>query len=376
MGKKVLITGGAGFIGSYTADRLLEEGYEVRLFDSLDPKIHPHGKPAYVSGDMELTVGDVRDREALRSTLQGVNAIIHLAAYQDYLPDFSTFFSTNAVSTAMLYELIVEDKLPIEKVIIASSQFVQGEGLYRNSRGEIVSPDFRTREQLERGDWEHRDQWGEIMEWIPTPETHFVPPNAYALSKASQEQQGIVFGKRYDIPTVVMRYSIVQGSRHSFYNAYSGACRIFSLSYYFERAPTIYEDGKQVRDFVNIHDVVDANLLVMNDDRANYRVFCVGGGRPCTILEFDRIVAREFGLEHLEPSIPMLYRYGDTRHAVSDISALEALGWSPKRTVVDSVSEYAFYLRSQKGLKDIIGEVENQMKGMNVLGRATKDKRD
>ena len=372
MNKLVLITGGAGFIGSHTADRLLEEGYRVRLLDSLDPKIHPHGKPSYISEDIELIVGDVRDRKTLSSALQGVSAVVHLAAYQDYLPDLSTFFSTNVVSTAMLYELIVEGNLPVEKIVVASSQFVQGEGQYKNSRGEIVFPDFRTREQLDSGDWEHRDEWGEVMQWLPTPETHSAPPNAYALSKASQESQGVVFGKRYGIPTVVMRYSIVQGSRQSFHNAYSGACRIFSLSYHFRRAPTIYEDGKQVRDFVNIHDVVDANMLALSDDRANYRVFCVGGGRPCSILEFDRIVAREFSADNLEPNIPMIYRYGDTRHAVSDISGLQSLGWNPKRTIEESVAEYASYLRSQKGLEDIICKAESRMKGMNVLSNVTK----
>ena len=372
MTNRILITGGAGFIGSHTADRLLREGYTVRILDSLDPKIHPDGIPDYLSPEFELIVGDVRDRDVLRRALQDVSGVIHLAAYQDYLPDLSTFFSTNVVSTALIYELIVAEKLPVEKVVIASSQFVQGEGLYKDSSGRVVSPPFRTREQLGRGEWEHRDERGEVMEWIPTPPTHTAPPNAYALSKCSQEQQGIVFGERYNIPTAVMRYSIVQGSRQSFHNAYSGACRIFSLSYHFGEAPTIYEDGEQVRDFVNIHDVVDANVRALQSESANSKVFAVGGGRACSIREFDRIVARQFGREDLQPNIPGEFRYGDTRHAVSDISQLMELGWEPKHSIEDSVAEYANYLREMEGLKNVIGRAREKMKGLNVIGSSSQ----
>lgn len=369
MAERVLITGGAGFIGSHTADRLLERGYAVRVIDSLRPPVHrKDAPPDYLSDEVEFIRADVRDRDALLAALRDVDAVYHLAAYQDYLPDLSTFFSTNVVSTALIYELILEHHLPVRKVVVASSQFVQGEGLYRSQDGMVVAPTFRSREQLERGDWDFRDEKGEVLQWIPTPETYAAPPNAYALSKRSQEEQALAFGRRYEIPSTVLRYSIVQGARQSFHNTYSGACRIFSLSYYFDRAPTIYEDGMQVRDFVNIHDVVDANLLALEDDRANYQAFCVGGGTPYTIREFDRVVAREFGREDLEPSIPGTFRFGDTRHAVSDISKLRALGWEPKRTVEDSVREYANYLREQKEVEDLLAVAEGRMKEMNVVG--------
>lgn len=372
MAERVLITGGAGFIGSHTADRLLGEGYEVRLLDNLQKPVHQKGKPEYLAPEAEFMEGDVRDRDTLLRALQGVDYVYHLAAYQDYLTDFSTFFHVNAVSTALLYELIVTNALPVRKIVIASSQFVAGEGLYRTGDGAVVSPGFRLREQLERGQWEHLDADGNPMQFVPAPETHAAPPNAYALSKHSQELQGIAFGKRYEIPTVVLRYSIVQGARQSFYNTYSGACRIFSLSYFFDQAPVIYEDGEQVRDFVNINDVVDANLLVLQDARADYQVFSVGGGREYTIREFDRIVAREFGKEDLVPRIPGTFRFGDTRHAVSDITKLRALGWNPQRSAEDSVRAYAEYLREQNDIENLIAVAEKQMRGLNVIGAQRK----
>jgi dTDP-L-rhamnose 4-epimerase len=363
----VLITGGAGFVGSHTADRLLELGHRVRVLDNLQKPVHLKGKPAYLSPEIEFIEGDVRDKESLRRAMKGIDVIYHLAAYQDYLSDFSTFFHTNAVSTALIYEIIVEERLPVQKVIVASSQFVQGEGLYRRIDGTLAAPMLRTLDQLERGDWDWRDEEGNPMQWQWTPESHANPPNAYAMSKYSQELQAIRFGRRYDIPSVALRYSIVQGPRQSFYNAYSGACRIFSLHYYFDKAPTLYEDGEQLRDFVNIHDVVDANVLAMEDPRANYEVFCVGGGRPYSIREFDRIVARAFGKEQIAPRIPGEFRFGDTRHTCSDTTKLRSLGWQPKRTPEDSVAEYLTYLSSRTDIEDILEFAEKTMKQMNVV---------
>ena len=363
----ILITGGAGFIGSHTADRLLALGHRVRVLDNFQKPVHLKGRPAYLSPEIEVIEGDVRDKDTLRRALAGVDVVFHLAAYQDYLNDFSTFFHTNAVSTALIYEIIVEDRLDVRRVIVASSQFVQGEGLYRTADGELVRPTLRPVAQLERAEWDWHDAQGRPLEWQWTPETHANPPNAYALSKYSQEQQAMRFGERYGIPSVALRYSIVQGSRQSFYNAYSGACRIFSLHYHFGKAPTIYEDGMQRRDFVNVHDVVDANVLVMDDERAAGEVFCVGGGHAYTVREFAAIVAREYGLEQIEPLVPGDFRFGDTRHTCSDTAKLRALGWRPSRTAVDSVREYVQYLREQTDIEDILEYAERTMKQMNVV---------
>jgi len=366
----ILVTGGAGFIGSHTVDRLLASGHEVRILDNLQKPVHVKGPPAYLQAAAEFIEGDVRDRPTLRRAMEKIDVVFHLAAYQDYHTDFSTFFHTNAVSTALIYEIIVQEKLPVRKVIVASSQFVQGEGLYRDGEGDVIAPIMRTDSQLSRREWDFVDNRGRVLEKMWTPESHASPSNAYAMSKHSQEQQAIHFGRRYDIPSVALRYSIVQGARQSFYNAYSGACRIFSLHYYFGKAPTIYEDGLQTRDFVNIHDVVDANILVMEDHRADYEIFNVGGGVSHTVVDFARVVAGEFGHTDIEPLLPGLYRFGDTRHANSDITKLRSLGWQPRRTIDDSVREYAEYLRSQTDVEDILDYAERSMAMQDIVRRA------
>lgn len=363
----VLVTGGAGFIGSHTVDRLIEKGFDVRILDNLQKPVHLNGKPSYINPKAEFILGDVRNKEILEKSLKDVEYIFHFAAYQDYLPDFSTFFDVNSFSTALIYEIIYEKKLNIKKLVVASSQFVQGEGLYKKKDGTLVKPSIRSIEQLEKGNWEWRDENNDIMDWQWTPETHANPPNAYAISKYSQEMMAISFGTRYEIPSVALRYSIVQGPRQSFYNAYSGACRIFNLHYYFDKAPTIYEDGLQKRDFVNIHDVVDANVLALEEDEANYNVFCVGSGHAYTVKEFAEIVAKVHNKEFIVPKIPGEFRVGDTRHTCSDITKLKTLGWLPKRTAEDSVKEYLEYLKEQTDIDDILEYAEKTMKQLNVV---------
>jgi len=370
---RVLVTGGAGFIGSHTVDALLERGWEVTILDSLEKPVHLKGKPSYIPKEARFIEGDVRKREDFLKALSGVQIVYHFAAYQDYLPDFSKFFHVNSVGTALLYELIVEKKLPIEKVIVASSQAVAGEGLYQNAAGHKVLPPIRALKQLEAGRWEISDaRTGEMLQWQPTPEAVANPQNQYAMSKYSQEMITLNLGRRYSIPSVALRYSIVQGPRQSFYNHYSGACRIFSLAYYFNRAPLIYEDGAQMRDYVSIKDVVRANLLVLDDPRANGEVFNVGGGKSFTVKEFCSIVARVFEKEHLAPQIPGLFRFGDTRHSVSDISKLRSLGWEPQFTPGESVRAYRDYLEEQTDIEDILEYAQERMQSLNVVRTSSK----
>lgn len=369
---KVLITGGAGFIGSHTADALIARGDQVRILDNLQKPVHLKGRPAYLAPAAEFVFGDVRDARTLEYALEGVDAVIHLAAYQDYLPDFSTYFSVNSVSTALLYEIIVARKLPIRKVIVASSQAVLGEGLYECREHGPLIPDIRIEEQLRKGAWEHLcPHCSSALRQKTTPEEWTKPQNQYALSKQSTEAIAVNLGRRYGIPSAAMRYSIVQGPRQSFYNAYSGAMRILSLHLYFNRPPTIYEDGGQLRDYVNIGDVVAANLLVLDDDRADYQVFNVGGGKAWTVREFYDALQEETG-RHLEPIIGTYYRYGDTRHIVSDVSRLKSLGWQPKGTIQDSIRAYWQYLTGQEDIENILEHAEKTMRSLDVVRQVSR----
>ncbi len=363
-----LVTGGAGFIGSHTVDALLARGYRVRILDNLSMPVHLKGKPDYLSDKAEFILGDVRNKQDWVKALEGVDVVYHFAAYQDYLLDFSKFFNVNSSGTALLYELIVEQKLPIKKVIVASSQAVYGEGKYRCPRcNRIKFPDIREMEYLAKGEWNHRcHDCSSILQAMWTNEQRTNPQNQYALSKYSQEQVSINLGKRYQIPTVCLRYSIVQGPRQSIYNAYSGACRIFCLSLFFDRQPPLYEDGMQVRDFVNIFDVVEANLTVLDSPQANYQIFNVGGGKTYTVLEFAQLVAKIFN-KNMKPKITEHYRYGDTRHIFSDISKLKSLGWRVTHTVEDSIRAYAQWLESLKEIDNILDQTAQQMKNLNVV---------
>lgn len=370
---KVLVTGGAGFIGSHTVDALVERGYDVRVLDNLQKPVHLAGIPKYINSKAEYIWGDIRDKDILMRALTDVAYIFHFAAYQDYLPDFSTFFSVNSVGTALIYEIIVEKSLPIRKIIVASSQFVNGEGVYKDSRGRFHYPGRRDNLQLSEGRWDFTDEFGYPLIWQKTDENYSSPPNQYAISKYSQELMALNLGERYDIPSVALRYSIVQGSRQSFYNAYSGACRIFSLHYYFKKAPIVYEDGQMIRDFVNVHDVIDANMIALEKSEANGQVFCVGGGAPITIEKYARMISRVYDLEELEPKIPGEYRFGDTRHACSDIKKITELGWVPQRSVEDSAQEYKEYLESQTNISDILNYSQNNMKRLNVVRKVKKN---
>jgi dTDP-L-rhamnose 4-epimerase len=400
---KVLVTGGAGFIGSWTVDLLLQKGYQVRILDSLQPRVHPHGKPVWVPKEAEFIQGDVANRADLAPTLAGVDYVIHLAAHQDYLPDFSTFIHTNAESSALLFELIVSDPkcYPVCKIVFASSQSVCGEGCYicldcareadqelgisyseqsnrvhaygNLDRDFIITPLARSIEQLRGGDWElHCPDCGGALQPVLIGEATASPGTTYGISKYAIELLADRLGRRYGIPTACMRYTYVQGPRNSFYNAYSGIARRFALRLMNGLPPTVYEDGGQLRDYVNVRDVARANVLVMEDPRADFGVFNVGGGRAVTVLEFARLMLAAFDSD-LEPLVSGEYRLGDTRHTISDIARLQALGWHPEIPVEQNVAEYVAWMQEQQGTREHLEEAERVMREQGVIRMAQRN---
>jgi dTDP-L-rhamnose 4-epimerase len=367
---RILVTGGAGFIGSHTCDRLLTLGHEVMILDALTPPVHREGKPMCLSQGADFYLGDTRNRDLLVNLLRRADAVCHFAAYQDYLPDFSRFSDVNVVSTALIYEIIVAERLDMARVIVASSQSAMGEGLYWCPADGEQLPGMRPESALVAGQWDIRcPTCSGPLEMRATPERVSNPQNAYGMSKLGQEMVAINLGRRYGIPTVALRYSIVQGPRQSVYNAYSGACRIFCLSYLQGVAPTLYEDGAAIRDYVNINDVVDANVLVLQDDRAVGRVFNVGGGKAVSTKEFADTVMRHYGSAEAAV-VTGEYRFGDTRHILSDITALRALGWQPRRTPADSVAAYAAWLKDMDDLDGVLAAAHARMRALGVVRKA------
>jgi dTDP-L-rhamnose 4-epimerase len=392
-----LVTGGAGFIGSHTVDLLVAHGYEVRVLDSLQPRVHPTGKPSWLSSSAEFVQGDVTDAPTMRQALEGVHSVIHLAAYQDYMPDFSRFIHTNTESAALIFEIAVSDpaRYPLQKVVFASSQAVCGDGRYLCTScaggvaapamsDQLVSPTLaygftseavhvpppRSMEQLRRGDWDVRcPECGHAMSPLLIDERTVSPGTAYGISKYAIELLADRLGRRYEIPTACMRYTYVQGPRNSFHNPYSGVARRFVLRLLDGLAPVIYEDGEQLRDYVNVRDVARANLLVLEDERSNYGVFNVGGGRATPVHTVAEILIAAFRSD-LRAEVPGEFRVGDTRHTVSDISALRALGWAPTVSLEDSLAEYAAWVREQGGASGRIEETERIMRDHGVIQRA------
>lgn len=366
-----LVTGGAGFIGSHTVDLLLERGYEVRILDSLQARVHPHGKPTYVPADVEFIHGDVSDPTTLARALEGCHAVVHLAAYQDYLPDYSRFIHTNTESSALIFELIVSDRrrFPAERLIFASSQSVSGEGKYRcRAEGTVFHPPPRPLAQLQRGQWEVRcPSCGSGAEpELIDEETCNHPHTAYAISKYAIELLAFSLGARFGLHTAALRYTYVQGPRNSLYNAYSGIARRFAMRLRAGLAPVCYEDGEQLRDYVNVFDVARANLLALECDAADGRAFNVGGGRAVSVLELAEIMISASG-SPVQPEVPGLFRVGDTRHTVSDITRIGSLGWKPTTQVEENVEQYLDWLDTQTGTTDFLEEADRVMREQGIV---------
>ena len=369
----VLVTGGAGFIGSHTVDLLLDKGYQIRVLDNLQERVHPQGWPDYLPENVERVRGDVTVRDDWHRALDGIDAVVHLAAYQDYMPDFSTFMQVNAVSTALLFEIIVEKSLPIRKVVSASSQAVYGEGKFECPTHGIRYPSFRPAEQLQRGEWELIcSDCGSRMEPRDLTEDRVNPHTAYGISKYALEMVSHNLGRKYGIPTVNMRYSIVQGPRNSFFNAYSGICRIFTLRLLHDQPPICYEDGGQLRDYVYVGDVARANVLALEENQADYGSFNVGGLGATSVIDYARTVARVCG-KNIEPQVNGDYRFGDTRHTVSSWDQLRQLGWRPEVDLENIIADYVEWVRRQPNLEDFYARTEPLMRAANIIRRVERD---
>jgi dTDP-L-rhamnose 4-epimerase len=349
MTKRVLITGGAGFIGSHVADLLLTSGYDVRILDNLAPQVHgaEGDRPHYLDANAELIIGDVRDSRSVEQALQGVDAVIHLAAsvgVGQSMYDIVSYVQVNEVGTAVLLQALSNS--PVDRLVVASSMSVYGEGLARRCDGALRAPEERPIEQLRAGDWELQDEDGEVLAPVPTPETKQPTlSSVYALNKYAQERMSLIVGKAYGIPTVALRFFNVYGPRQALSNPYTGVLAIFAARLLNQRPPLIFEDGRQQRDFVHVRDVAQACALALVTKAGIGGVFNVGSGQSRSVLSIAEDLARVIGMPQITPRIMGKYRAGDIRHCFADITRSRSeLGYAPRIGFREGLEELAEWL--------------------------------
>lgn len=351
--KTVLITGGAGFIGAHVSNELLEHGYTVRVLDSLVPQVHgPDAtRPKYLNDEVELLIGDIRDPISLARALKGVDAVINLVALVGVgqsMYQIDEYTSVNNVGTACLMQALSNN--PVEVVLVASSMSVYGEGLYKNADGVIQAAPPRTLSQLKAGQWEITDNLGRPLIPVPTPEDKVpVLASVYALSKYDQEMMTLIVGPVYGMRAVALRFFNTYGPYQALSNPYTGVLSNFAARVLNGKAPLIYEDGLQKRDFVSVYDVAAACRLAIESEDASGHAFNISSGQAMTVKEIASKTIRCLGSNSLEPDLTGKYRVGDIRHCFADISrARKVLGWSPTVSLVQGLDDLAAWLDGQK----------------------------
>jgi dTDP-L-rhamnose 4-epimerase len=354
MAASVLITGGAGFIGSHLAERLLADGYRVRALDTLVDQVHGQGgRPGYLADEVELIEGDVRDPAAVRRVLAGIDAVVHLAArvgVGQSMYQVADYVGVADLGTAVLLEALIER--PVERLIVASSMSIYGEGLYRDADGNDVEDAARGGEQLRRRAWEPADKHGRPLTAVATPEwKRPALASVYALTKFAQERLCLLIGEAYAIPTTALRFFNVFGTRQALSNPYTGVLAVFAARLLNGRPPLIFEDGRQRRDFVHVRDVALACAAALERPQAAGEVVNVGSGTSRTVAEVARAFATALGQPDLQPQITGRYRVGDIRHCFADTRrAREVLDFAPREDFEAGLAELAAWVANAGAL--------------------------
>lgn len=362
-----LVTGGAGFIGSYITDELLRRGYVVRILDNLEPQVHGDlrerdARPDYLAPEAELVLGDVRDPEAVRRALTGVDFLFHQAALvgvPQSMYDIRRYTDINAMGGATVLDVAMNDRAVrdrLRKMVVASSMSIYGEGAYRCPDHGTTYPKLRPLTQLQAHEWDMRcpaTGCTHVVTAIPTDESKPLQPlSIYAVGKRDHEEMFLAVGRAYGIPTVALRYWQVYGQRQALSNPYTGVGAIFCSRVLAGNAPPVYEDGAQLRDFVHAKDIARANVLALESDRATDHAINVGTGSPISIADVAWTVVREMGADRtgIVPEILHQFRPGDTRDCFPDISAArELLGYAPEVSFAEGAKELVAWVRDQKG---------------------------
>ncbi|MDQ2839673.1 MAG: NAD-dependent epimerase/dehydratase family protein [Acidobacteriota bacterium] len=366
----VLITGGAGFIGSHVAAELIEAGYHVRVLDSLVTQVHGDaaGRPAYLHKDAEFVLGDVRNPEAADDALAGVEAVYHFVALVGVgqsMYQLAEYTHVNNLGTAVLLERLV--KQPVNKLIVASSMSVYGEGLYLDSAGKPHVNAARSARQLKAHEWEMKAPDGSPLRAVPTPESKQPSlASVYALSKYDQEQMCLMVGRAYGVSTVALRFFNAYGPFQSLSNPYTGVLAIFASRLMNGKRPMIFEDGEQLRDFVSVYDIARACRLALETPAAQDLIFNIGSGQRISIREVATKLSGVLG-KRVEPEITANYRVGDIRHCFPDISlARRVLGFAPQVNLEDGMRDLAEWLQRQTA-PDRFNEMRNELASRGLV---------
>jgi dTDP-L-rhamnose 4-epimerase len=349
----VLVTGGAGFIGSHLVDALVANGHKVRVLDALVPQVHGiDAAPLHLDPSVEFIQADVCEREIVDKALDGIDVVFHEAAevgVGQSMYEIQRYVRANDMGTAVLLEAILARQSQIRKLVVASSMSIYGEGAYKCESCGVIYPQLRPSEQLLERRWEMECTTcgKELSPTGTSEEKPLFPTSVYAVTKQDQEQFCLAVGRSYKIPTVALRYFNVYGTRQALSNPYTGVCAIFSSRLLNGNRPMIFEDGEQSRDFVHVSDIVQANLLALETDRADYHAVNVGTGVATSVKSVCNLLAAGLGLD-IEPEIVGKYREGDIRHCVSDISrARTLLGYEPKVSLEKGIPELLTWVRAQ-----------------------------
>jgi len=373
MRKRALVTGGAGLIGSHVVDLLVTEGWTVRALDNLEPQTHRRGKPAWINPKAEFIQGDLRDRDTVTGALGDIDIVFHQAAYGGYMPEIVKYVHVNSLGTAQLLEVIREENLPIEKIVVASSQAVYSEGAGKCPKHRLVFPNVRPIEQLRRGDWQvHCPICGAITKSVPTPENAPVGgETVYGLTKVDQERLVLLWGKQIGIPTVALRYSCTYGPRQSIFNAYTGVIAIFCTRLLNNLPPVLYEDGQQTRDFSFVEDIARANLLAAETDKLDGLPVNIGSACGTPIREIAEQLANILKID-ITPEINGEFRPGEMRHLTSDTALARSAGYTPTVDLGEGISRYIDWIRKQSDIRDYFSEASDILRNKGIVHRMAR----
>jgi dTDP-L-rhamnose 4-epimerase len=371
MAYNVLVTGGAGFIGSFIVDELVNKGHKVTVFDNLTEQVHQGKMPSYLNQSAKFVKGDVNDYDSFKKAVLESDVVFHEASavgVGQSMYEIRHYVQDNVMGTANLMHMVANEHHHLKKILVAASMSSYGEGSYLCPNCGVVYPELRTEQQMSKSQWEPVcSKCRTVLKPIPTPEDKPLKQNSiYAITKSTQEQMVLTVGKAYNVPSVSLRYYNVYGPRQSLSNPYTGVAAIFMSRIKNGNQPIVFEDGLQTRDFISVHDIARANVMAMESKNADYEAFNVGSGTPMTIKSIAETLAKLYG-KSIKPDVTGKFRKGDVRHCFADISKIKSrLGFEPKVSFEDGMKELAEWSEKEQAV-DMVEKANAELRQRKLI---------